>query len=159
LNYLYFKPAETTISMATWSHCITVASSYRLLNTFIYCNAMDHYNYIDLLHYKYYKKKNMRWIIVLRPGPVADLVQGPGSGFWQGHRVGRVSFFFKSKQRYSSKKKVNGFATGSWPGRRVTPGFFFNPVQFQSRIDLPGQTEFQNYAMNSHMMKSYIIEI
>jgi hypothetical protein len=33
---------------------------YRLLNTFIYCNAMDHYNYIDLLHYKHYKKKNMR---------------------------------------------------------------------------------------------------
>jgi hypothetical protein len=135
LNYLYFKPAETTISMATWSHCITVASSYRLLNTFIYCNAMDHYNYIDLLHYKYYKKKNMRWIIVLRPGPVADLVQGPGSGFWQGHRVGRVSFFFKSKQRYSSKKKsqrvCNRVLTGS-PGHT---GFFLQP----GPVPIPGR--------------------
>jgi len=29
--------------------------------------------------------------IVLRPGPV----QGPGSGFWPGHLVSRVSFFKK----------------------------------------------------------------
>jgi len=69
-------------------------------------------------------------IIVLRPDPV----QGPGSRFWPGHRVGRVSFFFlKSKwRRFSKKTKINGFATRSCRVnraagsiRRVTPNFFF----------------------------------
>jgi hypothetical protein len=51
-------------------------------------------------------------IIVFRPG----LVQGPGSGFWSGHRIARVNFFFKSKRRYFSKKtKVNELQPGFWP--------------------------------------------
>ena len=60
-------------------------------------------------------------VIVLRLGPVAGPVQSPGSGFWPGHQVGQVSFFFlkKSKRRRFSKTKnkkktkVNEFATGS----------------------------------------------
>ena len=50
-------------------------------------------------------------IIVFRPGPV----QGPGSGFWSGHRVN--SLFLKLKRhRFSKKKKVNGSQLSFWPG-------------------------------------------
>jgi hypothetical protein len=56
------------------------------------------------------------WTIVFKPGSVAGLVQGPGSGFWPGHRVGRVNLYFKknSKRRRFSKKKttVNGLQPG-----------------------------------------------
>jgi hypothetical protein len=56
----------------------------------------------------------------LNHSSVAGLVQGPGSGFWPGHRVGRVNLYFKknSKRRRFSKKKNNsqrvatGFLTG-----------------------------------------------
>jgi hypothetical protein len=81
-------------------------------------------------------------IIVLRPSLVVGPVQGPGSGFWPSHQVGRVSFFFyfKSKQHRFSKKnkkkiKVNGFTTGScWvnpPGHTgfFLPLFFLQPGQ------------------------------
>jgi hypothetical protein len=84
--------------------------------------------------------------IVLRPGPVAGPVQGPGSRFWSGHRVLTGSpdrpgqlFFFKSKRRRFSKKtkkiKVNGFATGFWSGftgLARSHRIFFSLVFFQS---------------------------
>ena len=85
-------------------------------------------------------------IIVLRPSSVAGPVQGPGSGFWAGHQVGRVnSFFIKKSKRHRlvKKTKVNGFATGLAGSTRwvirVTPGFsfshfFFNPPRFQPRV-------------------------
>jgi len=77
-------------------------------------------------------------LVGLRPG----LVQGPGSGFWPGHRIGRVIFFFKSKRRRFSKKK-NQKSTGLQLGldrvSRLTSGFFFpffffNPARFQPRV-------------------------
>jgi len=49
-------------------------------------------------------------IIVFRPGPV----QGPGPGFWSGHRVN--SLFLKLKQHRFSKKKKNGSQLSFWPG-------------------------------------------
>ena len=87
----------------------------------------------------------LEWLmnIVLRSG----LVQGPGFGFWSGHWVGPVSFFFKLKWcRFSKKNKsqqgCNRILTGQ-PDRLINqPGqpnfffscFFFNPVWFQHQI-------------------------
>ena len=81
--------------------------------------------------------------IVLRPA--RSKAQVPG--------FDRVSFFFfKSKRcRFSKKKKINGFATGSCqvnPPDQPSfslPCFFFNPAQFQPRVDPPGRAGFQNY--------------
>jgi len=46
-------------------------------------------------------------IIVLRPSSVAGPVQGPGSGFWAGHQVGRVNSFFYKKIKTASFSKKN----------------------------------------------------
>jgi hypothetical protein len=58
--------------------------------------------------------------IVLRPSPV----QGPGSGFWLGHRVGRVNSFFKkkSKRRRFSKKNKTKKNKSQRVCNRVLPG-------------------------------------
>jgi hypothetical protein len=100
--------------------------------------------------------------ILLRPGLVAGPVQDPGSRFWPGHRVltgspdWPGSSFFSNQNDIvlvKKKKKVNGFATGSWSGftgstRRVSqvapdfffPCFFFNPAQLQLRVSqVPGR--------------------
>jgi hypothetical protein len=89
-----------------------------------------------------------------KPGPV----QGPGSGFWPGHRVDRVNFYFKKIQndivlvkKKTSQRVATGFLTGfcrvtgsACRVGRVTPGhdfsnFFINPVRFQLRIGrVPG---------------------
>ena len=80
-------------------------------------------------------------IIVLRPSLVVGPVQGPGSGFWPSHQVGRVSSFFVLNLnnivlvKKKIKKKVNGFTTGScWvnpPGHTgfFLPLFFLQPGQ------------------------------
>jgi len=69
--------------------------------------------------------------MVLRPGPV----QGPGSGFWPGHRV-IESVLFKKSQRVCNR------VLSGQPGRRVTlgfsfPCFFFNPARVQPQV--PGR--------------------
>jgi hypothetical protein len=69
-----------------------------------------------------------------RPGPV----QGPGSGFWPGHRIVQVDFFFKKIKTTSFDQVLSG-----QPGRRVTPGFsfpcfFFNPARFQPLVGRAG---------------------
>ena len=106
------------------------------------------------------------WTIVFKPGPVAGLVQGLGSGFWPGHLVGRVNLYFKKNSkrcRFSKKKTVNGLQPGFWPGQparsarsyRVMAYPIFsstrpgsNPGLAGSRIDSPDRAEFQNYKLN-----------
>jgi hypothetical protein len=91
--------------------------------------------------------------IVFKPGFVVGPVQGPGSRFWPGHRVGWVNLYFKKIQNYVvliKKKKSQWVAiefcqvnpsgrpdhTGSWfflffhqfglvpvAGRPTRPGF------------------------------------
>jgi len=84
-------------------------------------------------------------IIVLRLDPV----QGPGSRFWPGHRVGRVSSFFKkSKWRRFSKKNKNQWVCNQilsgQPSRQVNPpghtGFFL-PLFFlqPGPVSAPGR--------------------
>jgi len=92
-------------------------------------------------------------IKVLRSGPVAGPVQGPGSGFWPGHRVwpGRPGQFLKKKNQNDvvlvkkTKKKVNGFVTGSCRVNRVDPpgqpgytGFFLPSFFHQPGPVTPG---------------------
>jgi hypothetical protein len=85
--------------------------------------------------------------IVFRPGPV----QGPGSGFWPGHRVARVNFFKSKRRRFSKKNKSQPVATRFLTEScRVTPSysfpyFFFNLARFQPRVDPPGRARCQNY--------------
>jgi hypothetical protein len=102
-----------------------------------------YHGFLIFLCRSFYYRSLISLCIVLRPGSV----QSPGSGFWPCHRVGRVnSFFLNQNDIVLVKKKVNGFATGSWPGqlgRWVTlsfsfPCFFFNSVRFQPRV--PGQS-------------------
>jgi len=97
-------------------------------------------------------------IIVLRPDPVQD----PGSRFWSGHRVGRVSFFFlnqndviliKKTKKNKSQRVCNQVLTGSSGqlarsarSHRVFPSSIFSstrpsssPGSAGSWIDPPGR--------------------
>jgi hypothetical protein len=81
--------------------------------------------------------------IVFMPGSV----QGPGSRFWSGHRVGQVNSLFLNQNDvvWIKKQKLTGcnrvfdrVLPGHWVNR-VTPGFslpyfFFNPARFQLRV-------------------------
>jgi len=90
--------------------------------------------------------------IVLRPGPV----QGPGSGFWPGHQVGRVnSFYFLNQNnvvlvKKKSQRVYNRVLLGHT--RFFLPLFFLQPgpVPTPGRSG-PGSTPragFQNYGSN-----------
>ena len=57
--------------------------------------------------------------IVFKPGFVVGLVQGPGSGFWPGHRVGWVNLYFKKIQNYVVLIKKKQKSMGC---NRVLPG-------------------------------------
>jgi len=61
--------------------------------------------------------------IVFRSRPV----QGPGSGFWSSHRVGRVNFLNQNDVILVKKTKVNGLQSGFWSSLAGSPdhtGFF-----------------------------------
>jgi len=103
--------------------------------------------------------------IVFKPGFVVGLVQGPGSGFWPGHRVGWVNLYFKKIQNYVvliKKTKVNGlqssFARSTRRVGRITPGhdffyFFINSVWFQSRVDPLGRVSKLCWLLNLWKLK------
>jgi len=76
-------------------------------------------------------KESVLYSIVLRPGPMAGPVRGPGFGFWRDHRVGRVNSLFlkKSKRRHFSKKKKQK-STGC--------NRFLTRFCRVSRVNLPG---------------------
>jgi hypothetical protein len=101
--------------------------------------------------------------IVFKLGPV----QGPGSGFWPGHRVGRIIPYLKKIQngvvlvkKKQKKTKINGLQPSFWPGvsgsagshRIMTfhifsstrPGFSHGSAG--SQVDPSGRAGFQNYA-------------
>ena len=89
------------------------------------------------------KKKNLLmsmcllYIIVFRPGPV----QGPCSGFWPGHWVARVNYFFSNQNDVvlvKKKQKATGCNRVFDRVNRVTPGFSFSHFFFTWPGSSPG---------------------
>ena len=105
---------------------------------------------------------------------MAGPVQGLDSRFWLSHRIVRVNSFFLNQNDVvlvkKKKTKVNGLQSGQ-SGCRVNPYgqpghtgffiplFFFNPAQFQPRINPLGRPGFQNYNQKAHSKIQLIVFI
>ena len=102
-------------------------------------------------------KESVLYSIVLRPGPMAGPVRGPGFGFWRDHRVGRVNSLFLKKNQNDVilVKKENKSQQVCNRVSRVFPSPVFSSTRPGSSPRSTRRAEFQNYAIFYHEVMKF----